>query len=145
MWASGCCLHCLEKGEQLCSELCLFLPRSSLKRKAQTMLIDCFAGTLNIYISDHQTKCWDLFSVQQSAFSLKWDVSISYVSLEPRLYGRTNILKCGCWIILPKLEFLCSVSFQVPISSQNRSILQPEKKNLIFLFIINVQKSNSWG
>lgn len=59
------------------------------------------------------------------------------------LYCGTGILKCGCRIILSKLEFLCLVSFQMQITSQNRSVLQIANKILTFLFFVNVQKSNS--
>lgn len=50
------------------------------------------------------------------------------------LYCWTSALKCGCRIILSKLEFLCLVSFLIQTTSQSRSALQ----------IVNKQTTEPW-
>lgn len=44
------------------------------------------------------------------------------------LYCWTSTLKCGCGIILSKLEILCLVSFPIQLTSQSRSVLHIENK-----------------
>lgn len=56
------------------------------------------------------------------------------------LYCWTSTLKCGCRIILSKLEILCLVSFLIQITSQSRSVLHIEnKQKMNFIF-----KISSW-
>lgn len=62
--ANNNCSHCFRNGEQAHRELFLIPCPSVLRWKAQTVSIDCFAGTFTVYISNHQTKGWDLLSVQ---------------------------------------------------------------------------------
>lgn len=62
--AKSNCSLCFRKGGQAPGELFLFPCPSVLRWKAQTVSIDCFAGTFTVYISNHQTKGWGLLSVQ---------------------------------------------------------------------------------